>query len=65
MFAVPGPVFSELSGAPLGLIRDGATLIRGPQDLIEDLGLEVTGRSDPARVRSDWALSPEIGRAHV
>ena len=37
--AVPGPVTSPLSAAPLALIREGATMIRGAADLLEDLGL--------------------------
>ncbi|HSJ51693.1 MAG TPA: DNA-processing protein DprA [Actinomycetota bacterium] len=40
VYAVPGPVTSALSEVPLRLLRDGATLIRGPEDLLEDLGLE-------------------------
>jgi len=40
VFAVPGPVTSELSQVPLLLIREGATMIRGAADLIADLGLE-------------------------
>jgi DNA processing protein len=40
VFAVPGPVTSELSAAPHALIRDGARLIRGIDDLLDDLGLE-------------------------
>ena len=43
VFAVPGPVTSELTEAPHELIRDGARLIRGPADLLEDLGIEATG----------------------
>jgi DNA processing protein len=39
VFAVPGPVTSELSHVPHSLIREGATLIRGPDDLLSDLGL--------------------------
>jgi DNA processing protein len=39
VFAVPGPVASELSEVPLSLIRQGATMIRGAADLLEDLGL--------------------------
>ena len=39
VFAVPGPVTSELAQAPLALLRDGAGLIRGPEDLLGDLGL--------------------------
>jgi len=40
VFAVPGPVTSDLSAAPHALIRDGARLIRGVEDLLDDLGLE-------------------------
>lgn len=40
VFAVPGPVTSELSAAPHALIRDGARLIRNAEDLLDDLGLE-------------------------
>jgi DNA processing protein len=39
VFAVPGPVSSALAAAPLRLLRDGARLIRGPGDLLEDLGV--------------------------
>jgi DNA processing protein len=38
VFAVPGPVSSPLAETPLELIRDGATLIRGADDLLFDLG---------------------------
>jgi len=38
VFAVPGPVTSPLSEVPLGLIRDGAGLVRHAGDLLEDLG---------------------------
>ena len=40
VFAVPGPVTSPLSEAPHELIRDGARLIRGYADLLEDLGFD-------------------------
>lgn len=40
VFAVPGPVTSELSHVPHVLIREGATLVRGPEDVLCDLGLE-------------------------
>lgn len=39
VFAVPGPVTSPLSETPLELIREGATLIRDADDLLEDLGV--------------------------
>jgi DNA processing protein len=51
VFAIPGAVTSPLAFVPLRLIREGATLIRGAEDLLEDLGLElvqdeVAGRVD-------------------
>ena len=39
VFAVPGAVTSALAQVPLALLRDGAGLIRGPDDLLHDLGL--------------------------
>jgi len=39
VFAVPGLVTSELAQVPLSLIREGATMIRGAEDLLDDLGL--------------------------
>jgi DNA processing protein len=52
IFAVPGAPSTALAHVPLTLIREGATLIRGPQDLLEDLGLrpltpEVTAAGRP------------------
>ncbi len=39
VFAVPGSPTSALSQVPLDLIREGATMIRGSEDLLRDLGL--------------------------
>lgn len=39
VFAVPGSVANPLSFVPHTLIRDGATLIRGVDDLLDDLGM--------------------------
>jgi len=51
VFAVPGPVTSPLSAVPNQLIREGAWLARGPEDILEVLGLEPaepgTGPSSP------------------
>jgi DNA processing protein len=38
VFAVPGPITSPLSETPHQIIREGATLIRGADDLLADLG---------------------------
>lgn len=43
VFAVPGAVTTPTSVTPNALIRDGATLIRGADDLLTDLGLEGAG----------------------
>ena len=40
---MPGAVSTALAQVPLGLIREGAGLIRGPDDLLDDLGLVAKG----------------------
>jgi DNA processing protein len=40
VFAVPGAVTNPLAFVPLKLIREGATMVRGGEDLLGDLGLE-------------------------
>jgi DNA processing protein len=39
--AIPGPVDAPASAGPLALIRDGARMIRGIEDLVEDQLVEV------------------------
>jgi DNA processing protein len=39
VFAIPGPVTSELSKGTLQLIREGARCVRSSGDVLEDLGL--------------------------
>ena len=39
VFAVPGSITNPLSGVPNALIRDGATLVRGADDILSELGL--------------------------
>jgi DNA processing protein len=59
VYAVPGPVTSPLAEVPLALIRDGAGMVRGAEDLLMDLG-----RIDPeaARVpRADGAAVVDAG----
>jgi DNA processing protein len=41
VFAVPGAVTNPLAETPLGLIREGATMIRGAADLLQDLGVDI------------------------
>ena len=49
VFALPGSVTNPMAHAPLQLIRDGAAMIRGSEDLLHDLGLEL----DPGTVPDD------------
>jgi DNA processing protein len=62
VFAVPGPVTSPLAETPLAMIRDGATLIRGADDLLADLGVAFT-RAARAPSRPPPDLSAEELRA--
>lgn len=39
IFAVPGSITSQLSKGPAMLIRDGATLVLEPKDVLDELGL--------------------------
>jgi DNA processing protein len=58
VLAVPGPVTAELSQVPNQLIRDGARLVRGPDDVLEDIGAGSTAPEDgsaPPAVAGDRA----------
>jgi DNA processing protein len=54
VLAVPGPITSPLSAVPHDLIRDGATLVRGAEDVLAVLGMAIPAviddrrRTDPA-----------------
>jgi DNA processing protein len=48
VLAVPGAVTSPLAAVPHQLIREGACLVRGPQDVLEALGV-APGESLPAQ----------------
>lgn len=41
VMAVPGPITSRLSEGPNSLIADGARLVRGLDDILSELGLEI------------------------
>lgn len=57
--AVPGPVTSRLSALPHALIRDGATLVRDPQDVLDAL----LGVGAVAVRGVGPELEPQLGRA--
>ena len=74
VFAVPGPVTSPLSAVPNQLIREGAWLTRGPEDVLEVLGMDPQipgtarpGTDDPGGSRATTAVGaagslPEVER---
>lgn len=56
---VPGPVSSQLSAGPHSLIRDGAVLVRGAQDVLD----QILGVGEVAAERIGPALDEECARA--
>jgi DNA processing protein len=62
VYAVPGAVTSPLSWVPHGLVRDGATLIRGPEDLLADLDLTVSVEGSAESPVASPIGSPSAGR---
>jgi DNA processing protein len=64
VFAVPGPVDSLASAGTLKLLRDGATLIRGVEDVLEELeGMPaLVEEAAPRAARAPTGLSAEEQR---
>lgn len=57
VFAVPGPITSSLSAAPLRLIEKGAKLVVSPDDVIRELGIKVSDL--PKNKKVFEGLTPE------
>ncbi|MEN8160841.1 MAG: DNA-processing protein DprA, partial [Myxococcota bacterium] len=60
VLALPGPVDAPTSAGPLALIRDGATLARGPDDVLEALGID---RAPPRAIARRDEPSDPLARA--
>jgi DNA processing protein len=60
VFAVPGAVTSALSAVPLGLIREGARMIRDAADLMEDLSWLPSPRQDADSARGEGSSPPGL-----
>lgn len=59
VFAVPGAVTNPLSATPNALIRDGAALIRGAGDVLEELGVAPSETTSTVPLPLDL---PEVDR---
>ncbi|MBI2338039.1 DNA-protecting protein DprA [Candidatus Daviesbacteria bacterium] len=46
VFAVPGPITSDLSKGPVDLIKDGARAVFGPDEILEELGISQNQKSN-------------------
>jgi DNA processing protein len=55
VFAVPGRIFDERSIGPNALIRDGATPVQHPRDILDVLAPEAAARSPQGEPGSAWA----------
>lgn len=47
VFAVPGPITSVYSRGPHQLLRDGARLVNGVEDILDEWGIEKMGKNLP------------------
>lgn len=68
VFAVPGNVFSPTSRGTHRLIQDGAKLVQGAQDIIEELNLNLvaaSGQERPAAPQAAQMPLPEPGEAQL
>ncbi|MFN2544307.1 MAG: DNA-processing protein DprA [Actinomycetota bacterium] len=62
--AIPGAVTNPLAAVPLALIRDGATLVRGSEDLLSDLG-RIDARPDADRVAAGLSVAHQTVLARL
>lgn len=46
VFAIPGPITSDLSKGPAMLIKQGARLVTGGEEILEELGIEKGNREE-------------------
>src|SRR3989344_1305746 len=58
VFAIPGPVTSDLSKGPADLIKEGARLVFEPKDILEEMGMN-PDMSSESRVQSTLQLSAQ------
>ncbi len=59
VFAIPGPITSDLSKGPIDLIRQGAKVVFDPQEILEELGISARQQATGNRLQSQLKLSEE------
>lgn len=59
VFAIPGPITSELSKGPSVLIKQGAALVTDPAEILENLGLNRMLSRKPASDINEMKLTKE------
>lgn len=57
VFAVPGPIYSQLSKGPAGLIKQGAKLVTQASDILDELNLEQVKKTES--LKKVFADNPE------
>ncbi|MBQ3336638.1 MAG: DNA-processing protein DprA [Selenomonadaceae bacterium] len=62
VFAIPGEIYAERSEGCNELIRDGATLIKSAQDVLDEYGIEVGKKIKPAEPKKQIVLEGVAGK---
>lgn len=60
VFAVPGPVTSNLSKGPIDLIREGARVVFDPSEILEELGIKRFNQTNMTSVTNQPLSEDEI-----
>lgn len=62
VFAVPGPIDREQSAGTNAMIQDGARLVTGPADILDELGVKRVKESQAGHATSPTELPVPLGR---
>lgn len=71
VFAIPGPITSDLSEGPASLIKEGARLVTNSQEILDDLGISSTNlkvsisTDDFSRIEKEVLAFLENEQSHI